>query len=72
MADNRLCCIIQADIQCGYAAWSAQMEHWVPTVPDTRALFNDVHRKDAPDRDDIGTWFDWLELDDYVSYGGRP
>ncbi len=54
------------------AAWSAQMEHWVPTVPDTRAFFNDVHRKNAPERDDIGTWFDWLELDDYVTYGGRP
>lgn len=54
------------------AAWSAQMESWVPTVPDTRAFFNDVHRKNAPERDDIATWFDWLELDDYVSYGGRP
>jgi hypothetical protein len=54
------------------AAWSALLEHWVPTVPDTRGFFNDVHRKNAPDRDDIGTWFDWLELDDYVTYGGRP
>jgi len=26
----------------------------------------------APDRDDISTWFDWLELDDYVTYGGKP
>jgi hypothetical protein len=54
------------------AAWSAQMEQWVPTVPDSRGFFNDVHRKNAPDRDDIGTWFEWLELDDYVTYGGRP
>ena len=54
------------------AAWSADMERWVPSVPDTRAFFNDVHRKNAPDRDDIGTWFDWLELDDFVTYGGRP
>jgi hypothetical protein len=48
------------------------MEQWVPTVPDSRGFFNDVHRKNAPDRDDIGTWFEWLELDDYVTYGGRP
>ena len=54
------------------ASWSANMEHWVPTVPDTRAFFNDIHRKNAPKRTDIGTWFEWLELDDYVTYGGRP
>jgi hypothetical protein len=54
------------------ASWSALMEHWVPSVPDTRAFFNDIHRKNAPQRADIGTWFEWLELDDYVTYGGRP
>jgi hypothetical protein len=52
--------------------WSSHLEHWVPSVPDTRAFFNDVHRKNAPERADIGTWFEWLELDDYVTYGGRP
>jgi hypothetical protein len=54
------------------AAWSAWFEQLTPTPPDTRAFFNDVHRKNAPHRDDIGTWFDWLELDDYVTYGGKP
>jgi hypothetical protein len=54
------------------ASWSANLEKWVPTVPDTRAFFNDVHRKNAPQRADIGTWFEWLELDDFVTYGGRP
>ena len=54
------------------ASWSALMERWTPSVPDTRAFFNDVHRKNAPGRDDIETWFDWLELDDYVTYGGKP
>ena len=42
------------------------------TPPDARAFFNDVHRKNAPQRDDIATWFDWLELDDYVTFGGKP
>jgi hypothetical protein len=54
------------------AAWSEQMERWVPTVPDSREFFNKIHRQNAPQRDDIGSWFDWLELDDYVTYGGRP
>ena len=54
------------------AAWSQWFEQYTPSPPDTRAFFNDVHRKNAPDRTDIATWFDWLELDDYVTFGGRP
>lgn len=54
------------------ASWSAWMEQWTPSLPDVRAFFNDVHRKNAPKRDDIATWFEWLELDDYVTYGGKP
>jgi hypothetical protein len=53
-------------------AWSAWFEQLTPTPPDTRAFFNDIHRKNAPQRDDIATWFDWLDLDDYVTFGGKP
>ena len=53
------------------ASWSQWYESRPPTVPDSRAFFNEVHRKNAPQRQDIATWFDWLELDDYVSYGGK-
>ena len=48
------------------------MEQWTVSSPDSRAFFNEVHRKNAPQRDDIATWFDWIELDDYVTFGGRP
>jgi hypothetical protein len=54
------------------AAWSLWFEQLTPTPPDTRAFFNDIHRKNAPQREDIATWFDWLELDDYVTFGGKP
>ena len=54
------------------AAWSAWMEQWTVSTPDARAFFNDIHRKNAPKREDIATWFEWIELDDYVTYGGRP
>jgi hypothetical protein len=54
------------------AAWSQWFEQLTPTPPDTRAFFNDVHRKNAAHRDDIATWFDWLDLDDFVTYGGKP
>jgi hypothetical protein len=53
-------------------AWSAWYEAQTPDNPDGRAFFNDIHRKNAPHRKDIETWFDWLELDDFVTYGGRP
>ena len=54
------------------AAWSAWMEQLTVTAPDKRDFFNDVHRKNAAHREDIATWFDWLELDDFVTFGGRP
>ncbi len=54
------------------AAWSTWFEQWTPSVPDTRDFFNQVHRKNAAHRDDIVTWCDWVELDDFVTFGGKP
>ena len=53
-------------------AWSAMQEQRVPTDPESRAFFNELHSKVAQHREDIATWFDLLDLDDYVSYGGKP
>jgi len=30
-----------------------------------------LHGKVGPKREDIYTWFDLLDLDDYVSFGGQ-
>jgi len=54
------------------AAWSAWMEQLTVASPESRGFFNEVHQKNAPQRDDIATWFDWLELDDFVTFGGKP
>lgn len=51
--------------------WSRYMEDRVPSGVEKREYFNQAHRDNAPDRDDISTWFDWLDLDDYTSYGGK-
>jgi hypothetical protein len=53
-------------------AWSAMQEQRVPTDPESRAFFNELHSKNAQHREDIATWFDLLDLDDYVSFGGQP
>ncbi|HEY3757701.1 MAG TPA: DUF5069 domain-containing protein [Opitutaceae bacterium] len=54
------------------AAWSTWFDQLTPGDPDTRAFINEVHKKNAAGRGDIVTWFDWLELDDFVTYGGKP
>ncbi len=74
--DSELLAYVQANAQpkrhpAEIATWSTWFEQLTPTPPDTRAFFNDVHRKNAANRDDIATWFDWLDLDDYVTYGGK-
>ena len=53
------------------AAWSTFQEQRVPTDPESRAFFNELHSKAAQYREDIATWFDLLDLDDYVSFGGK-
>lgn len=54
------------------AAWSALQEQRVPADTESRNYFNDIHSKIAPKREDVVTWFDLLDLDDYVSFGGKP
>jgi len=54
------------------AAWSRLQAERVPTDPDARKFFNDIHSKVGPKRTDIATWFDLLDLDDYASFGGQP
>jgi hypothetical protein len=51
--------------------WSALGDRRVPTDAETRKYFNDIHEKAGPKREDIATWFDLLDLDDYVSFGGQ-
>ena len=52
-------------------AWSAWQEQRAPDNPDSREYFNGLHKAGAPRRTDIVTWFDLLDLDDYVSFGGK-
>jgi hypothetical protein len=53
-------------------AWSAWQENRSPDNPDGREFFNGMHKACAPTRTDITTWFEVLDLDDYVTFGGKP
>ena len=53
------------------AAWSAHQETRVPSDVESRQFFQEQHSKLAPHREDVITWFDLLDLDDYISFGGK-
>jgi hypothetical protein len=54
------------------AAWSSYHEQRGPADLESREYFNHKYlEKLAPKRTDILGWFDLLDLDDYVSFGGK-
>ncbi|HTY88320.1 MAG TPA: DUF5069 domain-containing protein [Candidatus Acidoferrum sp.] len=53
------------------AAWSLFQEQSAPDNPGSREHFNELHKNAGPKRTDIVSWFDVLDLDDYVSFGGK-
>ena len=52
-------------------AWSSYAEGQVPTSVETRTFFSDIQKQAAPKREDIATWFDLLDVDDFVTFGGK-
>ena len=51
-------------------SWSHVADERVPTDVESRQYFNELQTKMAPKREDIGTWFDLLDVDDLVTFGG--
>ncbi len=52
-------------------AWSQLQNQRVPTDVESRGFLNEYHTKIAPKREDIATWFDILDVDDHVTFGGH-
>jgi hypothetical protein len=52
-------------------AWSTWMEHRGPDNPEDREWFNGEHQRIGTQRTDIVTYFDLLDADDFVSFGGK-
>lgn len=53
------------------AQWSALQDGRGPTDLETREYFTGLLAKLSTKREDIVGWFDLLDLDDYVSFGGK-
>ena len=54
------------------AAWSEFAERRAPADAESRQFFNELQQKVAPKREDLATWFDLLDVDDHVTFGGKP
>ncbi|MBK1882814.1 DUF5069 domain-containing protein [Luteolibacter pohnpeiensis] len=54
------------------AQWSAFMEQRGPDDVETKQYFAKMLGDISTTRADIATWADLLDLDDYVTFGGKP
>ena len=53
-------------------AWSAFMERRGPdSEPERLEFFLEYVRRLSKERSDIKTWFEAIELDDHVTFGGK-
>ena len=53
------------------AAWSAFQDQRGPNDAETRDYFTNMLKKHSKTREDVVGWFDVLDVDDHVSFGGK-
>ncbi|MCS1408425.1 MAG: hypothetical protein M2R45_01600 [Verrucomicrobia subdivision 3 bacterium] len=51
--------------------WSETESRYAPADVESRKFFNSLQEQVAPTRNDIMTWFDLLDVDDYVTFGAK-
>ncbi|OYW75639.1 MAG: hypothetical protein B7Z37_12465 [Verrucomicrobia bacterium 12-59-8] len=53
--------------------WTVSVNQAVPAGSESREFFNElVAAAKLTHREDIQSWFDYIEADDYVTFGGQP
>ena len=52
------------------AGFACLADHRVPMDVESRGYFSEIQGKVAPKRKDVATWFDLLDIDDHVTFGG--
>ncbi len=54
------------------AAWSRFRENSAPGDNGSRGYISgEIEKAGGAEREDLATWFEWLDYDDYVSFGGQ-
>jgi hypothetical protein len=77
-SDSEMLAWVQANVKPSREPWEiAQWSNYqIQRSPDSDAetlqFFAEAVAKFSTTREDIKTWFDLLDLDDYVTFGGRP
>ncbi len=77
-SDSEMLAWIQANVKTPREPWEiAQWSNYhLQRTPDSDAEtlhdFAEAVAKFSTTREDIKTWFDLLDLDDYVTFGGQP
>ena len=51
-------------------AWSLEQDRRTPDA-ESEEFFNGLRQDTGPQRTDIATWAELLDLDDYVTFGGK-
>ncbi|MEP6670211.1 MAG: DUF5069 domain-containing protein [Chthoniobacter sp.] len=76
--DSEMLAWVQANAKPPREPWEiAQWSHYqiqraADSDAETLQFFAEAVAKFSTTREDIKTWFDLLDLDDYVTFGGRP
>ncbi len=53
-------------------AWSDYMNQRAPADIESREYFGEIQKKIAPKREDVASWADLLDIDDFATFGGKP
>jgi hypothetical protein len=76
LGDGEMLAWIEANAKNKRSPWEIhQWTEWqgtrVPGAVEGREYFNEIHKSAGPNREDIFTWAEMLDLDDYVTFGGK-
>src|SRR4051794_29417819 len=77
-SDSEMLAWVQANSNPQRTPWeiSAWSEYHCRRAPDsdneTLLYFAESVKKFSPSREDVQTWFDLVDLDDYCTFGGKP
>ena len=77
-SDSEMLAWVQANAKTPREPWEVaqwsnyQIQRSSDSDAETLQFFAEAVAKFSTTREDIKTWFDLLDLDDYVTFGGRP
>jgi hypothetical protein len=77
-SDSEMLAWVQAEAKPAREPWEIaqwsnyQLQRAADSDAETLQFFAEAIAKFSTTREDIRTWFDLLDLDDYVTFGGQP